>query len=130
MSSRSHSLQIRRYRALQPGQLSARSSRGCRCIFAHSQLSTMSSQGHALAPNQLSIGPSRGLVPDVLYSPSLCIRLCNSCTVTLTACLCNVSPMFHFFWYCFRPTKYHTGYKLQTAYGPTHWIGPPTICLH
>jgi len=46
-----------------------------------------------------------GSRPSVLYSPSLCIRSCNSCTVTLTACpctkpdrptaiLCNVSSCF------------------------------------
>ena len=139
MSSRGHPSQIRRYRALQPGQLSARSSR--RCVFAHGQLSAVSSRGLALAPDQLSVGTSWGLVPSVLYSPSLCIRSCNSCTVTLTTCpcskpdrpsaiLCNVSLMFHFFWYCFCPTKHHTGYESQTAYGPTLWIRPPAIRLH
>src|SRR5882724_4467183 len=102
MSSRGLSLQIRRYQALHPGQLSARSSR--RCVFAHGQLSAMSSWGHVLMPDQLSVGSSWGLVPNVLYSPSLCIRLCNSCTITLTACPCNVSPMFHFFWHYFCPT--------------------------
>src|SRR5882724_260789 len=128
MSSRGLSSQIRRYRALQPGQLSARSSR--RCVFTHSQLSTVSSRGHVLMPDQLSVGSSRGLVPKVLYSPSLCIRLCNSCTVTLTACLCNISPIFRFLWYCFCPTKHHTGYESRTVYGSTNWIGPPTIHLH
>jgi len=43
-------------------------------------------RGLALAPDQLSVGLSWGLVPSVLYSPSLCIQSCNSCTVTLTAC--------------------------------------------
>src|SRR5882724_1696764 len=128
MSSRGPPLQIRRYRALQPGQLSTGSSR--RCVFAYGQLSAMSSRGHVLVRNQLSIGSSWGLVPNVLYSPSLRIRSCNSCTVTLTACLCNVFPMFRLFWYCFCPTKHHTGYESRTAYGPTHWIGPPAIHLH
>src|SRR5882724_3031050 len=113
MSSQGLSSQITRYRALHPGQLSA-----------------MSSRGHVLAPDQFSIGSSQGLVPNALYHPSLCIRSCNSCTITLTACLCNVSPMFRFFWYYFCPTKHHTGYESRTAYGPTHWIGPPMICLH
>src|SRR5882724_11653561 len=81
MSSRGHSSQIRRYRALQPGQLSARSSRRCvftpdqlsigssrRCVFAHGQLSAVSSWGlslqirryRALQPGQLSARSSRG----------------------------------------------------------------------
>src|SRR5882724_5749208 len=63
-------LQIRRYRALQPGQLSTGSSRGC--VFTHGQLSAVSSRGHVLTPEQLSVGSSPGLVPNVLYSPSLC----------------------------------------------------------
>src|SRR5882724_4807903 len=177
VSSRGLSSRIRRYRALHPGQLPARSSRGPvlapdqhsvgssrGCVFAHGQLSAVSSRGlssqirryralqHgqlsavssrglALAPDQPSVGLSCGLVPSVLYSPSLCIRSCNSCTVTLTACpctkpdrpsaiLCNVSLVSRFVWYSFCPTKNHTGYESRTACGPTRWIRPPAICLH
>src|SRR5882724_3310633 len=112
-----------------------------RCVFTHGQLSAVSSRGLALAPDQLSVGISWGLVPSILYSPSLCIRSCNSCTITLTACpctkpdrplaiLCNISLMFHFFWYGSCPTKPHTGYESRKAYGPTHCIRSPTIRLH
>src|SRR5882724_5120280 len=94
VSSRGHPSQIRRYRALHPGQLSARSSRGLvltpdqlsvgssrghplkirRYRALHHGLSTMSSQGHppqsrryrALRPGQRSARSSWGhvLAPD------------------------------------------------------------------
>src|SRR5882724_9487514 len=87
VSSRGHPSQIRRDRALHPGQLSARSSRGLilapdqhsvgssrRCVSTHGQLTAVSSRGHppqirryrALHPGQLSARSSRGLVltPD------------------------------------------------------------------
>src|SRR5882724_1000206 len=48
VSSRGHPLQIRRYRALHPGKLSARSSRGL--VLVPDQLSVRSSQGH---PSQI-----------------------------------------------------------------------------
>src|SRR5882724_7371779 len=72
VSSQGHPSQSRRYRALHPGQLSARSSRGL--VLAPDQLSAVSSQGHpsqsrryrALHPGQLSARSSRGhtLAPD------------------------------------------------------------------
>src|SRR5882724_2816184 len=68
MSSRGPPSQIRRYRALQPGQLSTGSSR--RCVFAHGQLSAVSSRGQssqirryrALHPGQLSARSSQSCV--------------------------------------------------------------------
>src|SRR5882724_4777185 len=66
VSSQGHPSQIRRYRALHPGQLSARSSRGL--VLAPDQLSVGSSRGHpsqirryrALHHGQLSAVSSRG----------------------------------------------------------------------
>jgi len=43
--------------SLQLGQLSTRSSRRCRCIFAHGQPSAVSSRGLALAPINSLSGP-------------------------------------------------------------------------
>jgi len=126
----------------QLGQLSARSGRRCGCIFAHGQLSAVSSQGLPSHPIKLSVGlswvsspvsctvpasvsdhvtPVPSLSPPVLYQ-----------TDRPSAILCNVSFIFHFFWYCLCPTKHHTGYESRTAYGPTRWIrgtarDPPSV---
>src|SRR5882724_6738092 len=72
MSSQGHPSQIRRYRALHPGQLSTRSSRGL-----------------ILAPNQHSIGSSQGHTLSFFLGSILHFTYCSTCISSPVIYICT-----------------------------------------
>src|SRR5882724_6163457 len=72
VSSWGHPLQIKRYKALQHGQHSTMSSRGC-----------------VLTPDQHSIRSSWGCILEFLSSSHFYIDSCNPCIVSLNSHTCN-----------------------------------------